>query len=183
MSPILYKEFITELINDVPSSLYEILSILFCVCIIAFFIIYSWEKAIKASLRVLLWEYVFLIYSFTVFFRSSVDKIWHNFSPFWSYRAYYEGENASLLPEIIMNIVGFIPLGFLLGSSFQKLRWWQIILAGLLISVSIEALQYFFKLGIAEFDDVFNNTLGVAIGYILFEITNIIYKKLRRILK
>ena len=75
-----------------------------------------------------------------------------------------------LLPEIIMNVLVFIPLGFLLAFSFQNIKFWQSILIGCLISISIEALQYFYKLGMAEFDDVFHNTFGVLIGYILYKI-------------
>ena len=78
-----------------------------------------------------------------------------------------------------MNIVGFVPLGFLLIAAFQKLKWWQVILTGFLISLSIESIQYFFKLGVAEFDDIFNNTLGVAIGYSLYALTHYFLNKIR----
>lgn len=82
-----------------------------------------------------------------------------------------------------MNIIGFIPLGFLMGAAFQKLNWWQVIVAGFFVSVSIESIQYFFKLGVAEFDDVFNNTLGVAIGYSLFAMTYFLLNKIKNITK
>ncbi len=35
----------------------------------------------------------------------------------------------------------------------------------MLFSIAIEALQYSLRVGLCEFDDVFNNTLGSAIGY------------------
>ena len=166
-----FDVFLLHLVNDVPSYIYDILISVACVCIALFFVAFKRGKALRLSFRLLLWEYVFLTYSNTVFFRTRIDDIWHNFTPFWSYKAYYSGENPNLLPEIIMNIVGFIPLGFLMKVAFQELRWWQVILAGYFVSLSIESIQYFFKLGVAEFDDIFNNTLGVAIGYSLFILT------------
>ena len=47
---------------------------------------------------------------------------------------------------------------------FSKGTWWKTIGLGCLISMSIEALQYIFKHGFCEVDDVIHNTLGCAIG-------------------
>ena len=176
----LFDTFLRELIHDIPLYVYVMLISVACVVICIFFITYKCKKALRFSLRLLFGEYLFLTYSNTVLFRPKNPSIWHNFTPFWSYKAYYSGEDPSLLPEIIMNIAGFIPLGFLMGAAFQKLKWCQVILTGFLISVSIESLQYFFKLGIAEFDDVFNNTLGVATGYFLYMIAFFTLNKIRR---
>lgn len=174
----IFERFLIELVNDVPLYVYETLIFVAGICIAIFFVAFKWNKALKFSLRLFLGEYLFLTYCNTVFFRPRINDIWHNFTPFWSYKTYFSGEDSSLLPEIIMNIVGFIPLGFLIGASFQKLKWWQAILTGCLVSFSIESIQYFFKLGIAEFDDVFNNTLGVAIGYSLYALTQFLRNKI-----
>jgi glycopeptide antibiotics resistance protein len=45
-----------------------------------------------------------------------------------------------------------------------KTRPGRIILIGFLISLTIEILQLVTKRGLFEFDDIFHNTLGVAIG-------------------
>ena len=39
-----------------------------------------------------------------------------------------------------------------------------------IISCFIEAMQYFFELGIAEIDDVLTNTLGGVIGLLIYGI-------------
>lgn len=44
---------------------------------------------------------------------------------------------------------------------FRK-KW--VVLVSFLLSIAIEAIQYVTGLGIAEFDDVFGNTLGGGIG-------------------
>lgn len=175
----IFESFIVELIHDVPIYVYEMLISIAIACIAIWLAVYKWEKAIMLSLKLLFGEYVFMTYCSTVFFRPRTDNTRYDLTLFWSYKEYYSGDNPELLPEIIMNIAGFIPLGFLMGAAFQKMRWWQVILVGFLISLSIESIQYFFKLGIAEFDDVFNNTLGVTIGAGLFSLTQLLLQKIR----
>lgn len=60
-----------------------------------------------------------------------------------------------------------MPVGILLGLAFRSITWWKALLIGCGISVSIEALQYFFQRGFAETDDVMHNTLGCVLGYML----------------
>ena len=55
----------------------------------------------------------------------------------------------------------FIPLGTGLYRWFQK-KW--VLLIPLVMSVAIETTQYITGLGVAEFDDVFGNTMGGWIG-------------------
>ena len=179
----IFETFIIELVHEVPLYVYEMLIYVACVFIAIFFVTFKWNKALRFSLRLIFWEYLFLTYSNTVLFRPKNPYVWHNFTPLWSYKAYYSGENLELLPEIIMNIVGFIPLGFLMGVAFIKLQWWQVIMIGFFVSLSIESIQYFFKLGIAEFDDVFNNTLGVVIGVALFSLIDFLIQKISRNIK
>ena len=64
--------------------------------------------------------------------------------------------------NIIQNILLFIPLGFLIGGK-------RGIIAGVLLSIGIELTQYIFRLGYCELDDVLNNTMGTAIGSLLFK--------------
>lgn len=46
---------------------------------------------------------------------------------------------------------------------------------GCLISISIETMQYIFKCGFSEVDDVMHNTLGCAIGFGIAKLMMIIY--------
>ena len=69
-----------------------------------------------------------------------------------------------------MNVVVFMPLGLMMAAGFENIKWWQILIVGLGFSVTIEALQYLFNLGVSEFDDVFHNTLGCMVGYGILKI-------------
>lgn len=80
-------------------------------------------------------------------------------------------ERAKIQPEfyrsMLMNVFLFVPLGlalpFVFGGRTGK-RILFTILAGLLLSVTVEAIQYFVHLGMTETDDVICNTLGTVIG-------------------
>ena len=64
--------------------------------------------------------------------------------------------------DITLNILLFIPLGFLIGGK-------RGIVAGALLSIGIELTQYIAVLGYCELDDVLNNTIGAAIGALLYK--------------
>lgn len=99
----------------------------------------------------------------TVFSRGESGK-GADFIPFSSF------ERAKIQPEMyrsmLMNVFLFVPIGlslpFVFGGSTGK-RILLTILVGLLLSVTVEAIQYFAHLGMAETDDVICNTLGTAI--------------------
>ena len=78
--------------------------------------------------------------------------------------------NWAELRNIILNILLFIPFGYLLPSLFPRLRWWQVVLLGLAFSLCIELLQLITKLGYADVDDLINNTLGAAIGWLCYKL-------------
>lgn len=65
---------------------------------------------------------------------------------------------------VINNIWLFIPLGTGLYRWFQK-KW--VLQIPFVMSMAIETTQYITGLGIAEFDDVFGNTMGGWIGVLV----------------
>ena len=69
-------------------------------------------------------------------------------------------ESGEFFREMFMNALLYFPLGLNL-SVFVGSR---ALLAGLVMSLSIEAWQYFAGTGIAQATDVVLNALGVAIG-------------------
>ena len=78
--------------------------------------------------------------------------------------------------SIFMNIIAFIPYGiFRCAISKSKRKYVVTIFEGLLFSVLIETVQYVWKLGITEVDDVLCNVLGVCCGAVIYWIeTNLI---------
>lgn len=98
--------------------------------------------------------YIFFILWMTLFSRRpGTERIFRGL--FWEIEMGYWN-------NIIQNILLFIPLGFLIGGK-------RGIIAGVLLSIGIELTQFIFRLGYCELDDVLNNTIGAAIGSLLFK--------------
>jgi len=67
------------------------------------------------------------------------------------------------------NIMWFIPMGvFIPALTKRHLGFVQVVFFGALISVSIETMQFILNTGVTDIDDVIFNTLGAAVGYLLF---------------
>lgn len=81
------------------------------------------------------------------------------------------------MTECISNVIAFIPIGLLLGGSFDQMKWWKVLLIGGGFSILIETLQFFLKRGFAEFDDVFHNVLGCMIGFGMYVVIIAIVKR------
>lgn len=105
-----------------------------------------------------------------------------NLHLFSSYKEGYHEMDMSLLRNNALNIMLFIPLGFLLpiySDKFKKV--YTAVPIGFLVTLAIEVIQYITKMGIFEVDDIFNNTFGTLIGYCIFMIFyNLIKKKNRK---
>ena len=79
--------------------------------------------------------------------------------------------NWTSMEGIILNILLFIPLGYLSPSCMNLLdRWWKVMLTGLAVSFIIEVVQLLTRLGYADIDDLVNNTIGALIGYCLYKL-------------
>lgn len=78
--------------------------------------------------------------------------------------------------NVVGNIVWFVPLGMALPQVFPKCRFLRTVLLGMVLSLSIEGLQYLFFTGISDVDDVIFNTLGAAIGWLLLLLGRSIFK-------
>lgn len=69
-----------------------------------------------------------------------------------------------------LNIVFFMPLGFLWPLLWPKKGWKSAVLGGFLLSLLVEVLQALTRRGVFETDDLINNTLGALLGYGLYRL-------------
>lgn len=89
-----------------------------------------------------------------------------NLSFFSTYREAWYSSSVRHWQFVILNIIMFVPFGFLLPllhSRFKRALW--IIIFALLFTLSIESVQFMTRYGNFVFDDLFNNLLGAIIGY------------------
>ena len=79
---------------------------------------------------------------------------------------------SSAFQEQALNVLLFVPLGFLLPTLWPRFRrLGRTILAGLILSVVIEAAQLFtFRL--TDINDLITGTMGTALGYCIAAIFN-----------
>lgn len=103
----------------------------------------------------------------TLLSRSPQPTYHYAWTPFWSYGAALQG-NATLREEVLLNILLYVPLGYLLHYAFPNLSWRKVIFAGFLLSVLTEGTQLILKLGLCEVDDLISNTLGTTVGVVAY---------------
>jgi len=157
-----FRLYIISLYKDIPQEVYEGLLSVFCLGVVLFIAFKGVRTGLRWSSVLLLIEYIFLLFCSTVIFRPTGETRQYDFHPFWSY------DRPELLVENIMNVIVFIPIGMILGSLLRvKGSWLVALLIGCSISVTVEALQFWFMKGFSEVDDVMHNTLGCVIGWIM----------------
>lgn len=143
-----------------PLSHFFLYTVLATFCYLAIFFRFRPSKSLIWFCSIV---YIFIILAITLGTRESSSSQEFCFIPFASVYEYFHGQSEKLR-ESFMNIVLFYPLGLLLGSVAERKR---IISIGFFLSFGIEMVQFIWKLGYAETDDVIHNTFGVAIGVFL----------------
>ena len=132
------------------------------------------RKYLRVIELILLCGYVFYILYLTLLCRTPRTFYQYNYKLFWSYQYFFDQDHPQGR-QIILNILFFVPFGFLLSAvlnSFhiksKKKIFLITIVAACLLSATIEFLQLILKLGFSEFDDVMDNTAGAAIGALIY---------------
>lgn len=134
------------------------------------------SKTRQKSHTLLLISTIILILFFTFIVRETFE-VRHVGSrgimliPFREFYSLFTAQNHSFyFWQIFLNILLFIPFGFMLSCNLHIYRrpkhlFLPILLSGLFVSVSVELLQYITSRGYTEIDDVINNTAGAMIGW------------------
>jgi hypothetical protein len=99
---------------------------------------------------------------FLVVHKWFFEPFWKEFRPGWSY-----------CKDVGVNIVGFIPLGFVFCSYLSLVRRIRrpalvTIVLGFFVSLTIEVLQAFLPTRDSGTTDLMTNTFGTALGVILY---------------
>ncbi len=113
----------------------------------------------------ILFCYIVIVIGATIFIRPGVYE--HaNLHLFSSYIEAWNNYSKSYWRNIILNILMFVPFGFLLPILDDKFKnFFSSMGLSLLFTVGIEMTQYATKRGIFEVDDIMNNWIGALIGY------------------
>lgn len=101
--------------------------------------------------------YLSMIAYFTLMYRDTGEPY---IGMLRSYKKFFV--SAEMRSYIVKNIWLFIPLGAVLYRLWPRKA---ILLVPVILSITIEIIQYFTTLGMCELDDVISNGLGGVIGY------------------
>ncbi len=163
--------------NDIPQYTLYIVSIVVIIGSSIIVKIRGLKEGSIISVWLILVGYVFVVLCTTVFYRGHVLDAGLELMPFWSYLAYFKGEDGTLLIENIMNVIVFIPIGLMLACVLKRNLLVKTALFACILSVSIEVMQLVTKNGFCEIDDVIHNTLGCVIGYGIFCLVSNLFKR------
>ncbi|WP_020617860.1 VanZ family protein [Paenibacillus daejeonensis] len=137
-----------------------------------YFVVYKWvlrgKRTLsygKLGLGLVSFLYLFVVMGAVLLNRHpGVESV--QLQPFHSYRLAWHYWSVKEWRNVILNILMFVPIGFLLPLWSARLRrFW---LAGLLafgFSLLIELTQLLTGRGVLETDDLIGNTVGGLIGY------------------
>ncbi|MBD8084062.1 VanZ family protein [Chryseobacterium caseinilyticum] len=115
---------------------------------------------------------IFLLYM--MFFasgREASEVSYLQMQPFITIQHFFtdDVDSEAFLVNIVGNVFVFSPFGWL-GLCIRKFNSLVPITAFFLVIITvIESIQYISGRGVADIDDVFLNTLGMCIGFILFK--------------
>ncbi len=103
-----------------------------------------------------------------------------NLVPFRTIRSYLTG-NADISRTVILNnVLGniglFIPLGIYLQLFKRNKRIPASFLTILIISLSVEIIQFIFAIGAADVDDILLNCMGGIIGILCYRLLTVFMK-------
>ncbi|QIE35717.1 VanZ family protein [Bacillus tropicus] len=144
-------------------------TIIFC---IVFQIGFYFKAKNNISIWHFLWVYVFLFYLSLVYKVTQIATVWD----ISRYETWIRVNQINLTlfdtagsTTYLLNIVLFMPFGFLLPTiwpQFRKMK--NTVCAGFFFSLAIE-LNQLLNNRITDIDDLFTNTLGAVIGYLLYK--------------
>ena len=88
--------------------------------------------------------------------------------PFWEFANVIKGvERNFYIGQILGNLTMLMPLGFMM-PMMRKVTVKHVLVAALCFSCFIELTQFVTGRGLMEFDDIFNNTAGAVMGYLIY---------------
>ncbi|MBV4447881.1 VanZ family protein [Clostridium tyrobutyricum] len=145
------------------------------------------SKYLKKEIR---WQHYLLGYFFIVYLIITLSQV-VGFPSLSEYRHLLSINQPIFNPHInlvpfrdgieitsILNIILFIPLGFLLPTLWKKYRnLWSTFYYGLFFSLGIEFAQLFVRYRATDINDLIMNTIGTICGWIIFNTVKKVFRK------
>lgn len=122
--------------------------------------------------------YIVIVFGATMLGRGDFYGNTKIYPLFYSYKDAWNDFSMTEWRNIILNILMFVPFGFLLPILLKKTdAFWKVSLLGFTLTLLIEGTQLLLKRGIFEPDDLLGNTVGAMIGYGIYRLGKYIVSK------
>ena len=130
------------------------------------------------NIRHIIWIYIYMFYGYLAVQEAA------GIGTIWDLITYGKLDNSiNLIPfssegamTYILNIIMFMPLGFLLPLIWENFRnAKKVVLMGFLMSLAIEICQLF-NIRTTDIDDLLMNTLGTLVGYCCWKVFSLIFR-------
>ena len=97
--------------------------------------------------------------------------------PFREFEEMMNGMHFFWFKQIFLNILLFVPFGFLLPMIHTRFRNPILtVVTGCIFSCFIEITQYITGRGLTEVDDVITNTIGAAVGVVIYKLVSGVFR-------
>ncbi|MCR4998806.1 MAG: VanZ family protein [Lachnospiraceae bacterium] len=150
----------------------------------------STEQKLKFIVKIVAFVLYLSVLAYGLFFaealgRNGAHEVGYNLIPFHEIGRYIQYADQIGMEIVLMNLLGnvllFVPFGFLVPLFWRREEHHPLIIVcmGCLFSLVVEVIQMETGLGSCDVDDVILNTLGTVLGYLLFRLGNLIYRRLK----
>lgn len=129
------------------------------------------NKIKKFSLSIIFIYYIILLFNMVIFARYNTINSF-NLIPFKSIIEIFNNGNIySIIINILGNLLIFMPLEYFIIELFEINKFLLNFISSFLIILIIEIIQYIFKVGVLDIDDLILCTLGMMLFYIIYNKT------------
>ncbi len=121
---------------------------------------------------------VALILWITILSRETLIGMPITYPPFHALVSFLkEIQKGRIGANFLGNIVLFIPVGALLPEVTGWKKMWELVIAGVGLSLMIETIQLITSRGCFDLDDVLLNGLGTVMGYGIYKVAKKLFAK------
>lgn len=126
------------------------------------------NKIKKFSLSIIFIYYIILLFNMVIFARYNTINSF-NLIPFKSIIEIFNNGNIySIIINILGNLLIFMPLEYFIIELFKVNKFFLNFIISFIIILIIEIMQYIFKVGVLDIDDLILCTLGMMVFYLIY---------------
>lgn len=140
------------------------------------------RRTIRSEAGVWIWAfYLILLFMFTTFRKSyfpwqislDLNRPLNQINLVFmkeTWKLIYGQSRIDFLYNSFGNVLCFVPIGILTPIVFsKKMNFIRTLVFGIGLSLIIESLQFVLDTGVTDIDDVFFNTCGLILGYVIYK--------------